>query len=255
MVSSVKQALQETDSLSIMKGKTVGWVYPRNRRCGISLYAAKFLSALNLFVKVQEVDPVDIQERPWQMLEKLNSCSLVHIQYEPSLFLSGRNDFYKRAVRRITSPLLVTVHEVHRQEPEVFPRNRIRGTWPVRLFKQLRYDYRHPAITAQRHHRSHSFGADKVIVHYAFQKEILIEQGVAPDHILVHAYPIGPKISDSKLSFGTPVHLGATGFITPRYDYDLLFAALERLTVPWRFTWIGGTRPGGDTSTLSTLRK
>jgi glycosyltransferase involved in cell wall biosynthesis len=37
------------------------------------------------------------------------------------------------------------------------------------------------------------------------------------------------------------------------YNYDLLFAALERLVIPWTFTWIGGLRRPEDQPILDRV--
>jgi len=58
-----------------------------------------------------------------------------------------------------------------------------------------------------------------------------------------------------KTSERSALSLGATGFINPNYDYDLLFAALERLERAWHFSWIGGVRRVEDEQLADALRR
>jgi glycosyltransferase involved in cell wall biosynthesis len=51
------------------------------------------------------------------------------------------------------------------------------------------------------------------------------------------------------------VALGASGFINPAYNYELLIATLERLSFDWQFIWIGGLRRTEDNKILHWLHK
>ncbi len=231
----------------------IGWVYPRNRRCGISFYSRKYIHALEKLVPVVEIDPNDLLSEPEQIARILSSCSLIHVQYEPSFFFSQKKDVYPRIIRSLKRPVVITMHEVYRNPPGVFPRQAITGAPPVRWIKKLRYDIRHPELTALRKHRRFSFGARVILVHFPYQRQILVEQGVDPSRIQVLPYPVSPHnpATSSPTKF---LHLGATGFVNPNFDYDLLFDALARISRPWRFTWIGGVRPHTDDQTYRELR-
>jgi len=185
----------------------------------------------------------------------LSECDCVHIQYEPSFFLQGRCDFYPGLCKRIRVKKIVTLHEIYRKIPGIFPRENIRGTWPGRAIKEVLWDRRHPHWAAFERHRRGLFFADALVVHSQFQKDILTEKGFDKEKITVIPLPIKPR-TKIKPPVDDPekgIVLGATGFINPMYDYDLLFNVLGRLSGMWRFFWVGGLRRSDDEDLLRRL--
>ncbi len=234
-----------------------GWVYPIERHCGISFYAGAYVKALNPHVRVVCVDPSAIRSRRRESLRILNECDIVHVQYETALFVFGRHDIYSTLCRGLLRPLVVSLHEVYPSVPGVFPRDRITGRGLAGALKRRIYDLRHPYVTALRAHRKHGFHAEAILVHYRYQRAILQSRGVNPSTIHVIPYPVRSRESAGRCSLrdGETVHLAATGFINPAYDYPLLLEALGKLRVPWRFTWIGGPRRDEDRPVLEALRR
>ena len=72
----------------------------------------------------------------------------------------------------------MTLHEVYKQFPDVFPRDEIKGNFITKPIKEYVYDWRHPFVTSFARHVLKGFCADKIIVHAQFQKDILIEKGL-----------------------------------------------------------------------------
>ncbi|MBD3344852.1 MAG: hypothetical protein GF401_07295 [Chitinivibrionales bacterium] len=232
----------------------VGWVFPKNKRCGISFYSHKYIDVLEGLV---DVVAVDISEIPADQncFSLLNSCDIVHIQYETSLFVRGKDVKYDEVCSRITVPVVVTLHEIYRRFPGVFPREELQGNWIIKWLKQLLYDYRHPLQTAFREHRAANFYARSLLVHSRFQKEILIEKGAGAHLIRVIPYPVQQQIQRGIFSCDKsgPLRLVSTGFINPNFNYELLFKVLEGLGEKWTFTWIGGVRREEDRGLLEHL--
>ncbi len=237
----------------------VVWVYPVDKRDGISLYAGRYVAALKPLIAVESADVEECRKAGPALLQKLSECDVVHIQYEPSFFVRGSRDSYEPLCRRIRVPLVVTLHEVYDSFPGVFPRDRIRGNPITKQLKRSLYDYRHPALTRFSHHLAHGFWAHIVLVHHGYQKAVIANSGLPSHRIAVMAHPVpaigtAPDGGSARDSI-TDVRMGATGFLNPGYDYDLLMRALEKLTVPWHFTWIGGIRRQEDTLVLRSLQQ
>jgi glycosyltransferase involved in cell wall biosynthesis len=226
----------------------VGWIAPLHKKCGIAFYAERYAEALSSYCTVIKLDPEDFVRSGTDFLSALTGCSCVHIQYETSFFLHGRADFYPDLCGRIGLKKIVTLHELYRTVPGVFPREDILGAWPLKAIKRMAWDVRHPHWAAFARHQAAQFHADAVIVHSNFQKEILSDKRFDPDKIVVIPLPIRKSAAAEvfKVNVIRPAVLGATGFINPAYDYELLFRVLEAMTTEWRFIWVGGVRRDED---------
>jgi glycosyltransferase involved in cell wall biosynthesis len=235
----------------------VGWIAPLNKKCGIAFYARRYADALSGHVRIIESDPDDFCRNRKDFLERMSGCDCVHIQYETSFFLNGRLDFYPELCRKIQGKKIVTLHEVYRRIPSVFPRENIKGTWPLKAIKEIVWDLKHPHWALFTKHLHTSFFADAIIVHSQFQKEILIEKGVDKEKINVVPLPIKvrPEAKVRPWNNALTIELGATGFINPSYDYDLLFKVLECIDRDWRFFWVGGLRRNDDAGLLRWLEQ
>ncbi|MGB7568066.1 MAG: glycosyltransferase [Chitinivibrionales bacterium] len=156
----------------------------------------------------------------------------------------------------IKCPIIVTLHEVYKQFPDVFPRDEIKGNFITKPIKEFVYDQRHPFATAFARHVSKGFHADKIIVHAQFQKDILIEKGLMVSAIEVLPIPVKLVDNQKKIEWknGQVLNLAAMGFINPSYDFDLLFKTLDLLDMPWEFRWIGGIRRPEDQGLLKAIR-
>jgi hypothetical protein len=233
----------------------IGWIFQSDKMCGISFYAHKYVAALENLVTIIQIDPLDIILHKKEAMALLHQCDLVHIQYETSLFFYKNRDRYDELCNSIKCPIVVTLHEVYDDFPGVFPRRLVKGIAPVRAIKKIIYDLRHPVQTALTKHILRGFYAEKIFVHSNFQKEILIKKNIAPAKMIVLPFPVQNRQKESTLSWSKSetIHLGASGFINDSYNYDLLFESLALCDIPWRFTWIGGTRRPEDGSLLERI--
>jgi glycosyltransferase involved in cell wall biosynthesis len=222
----------------------IGWIAPLNRRCGIAFYAKKYATAISRYVELVRADPEEFVENKKKFLNKISSCDVAHLQYEPSFFLHRKRDFYPALCRAIGCKRIVTLHEVYRKIPGVFPREAVSGIWPVKAVKGLLWDIRHPHWASFTKHCKAGFWADAIIVHTLVQRDILTEKGCDASIIHMVAMPVEARknAANDVRGKGEVITLGATGFINPTYDYNFLFSVLERCCFEWRFVWIGGPR-------------
>lgn len=221
------------------------WIASCDQRCGIAEYTRLYTDALQRYCSVEVLRPHEYTAHRGRFLARVNAADVVHIQYEPSLFRVGRRDSYTRICRHVVRPLMVTLHEVYAYHPDAYPRAYITGLFPVRMVKLLIYDMTHPLIRMERAHRKKQFYAHRLLVHAGYHTRILASQGIDAERVRVEPHPVPEHISVRKkrhFTTHTPVTLGTVGFINPHYDYELLFGALSRLRIPWRFVWIGGLR-------------
>jgi glycosyltransferase involved in cell wall biosynthesis len=197
---------------------------------------------------VELADPRDFTRNSGDVVPRLNRCDIVHLQYEPSLFLDKRRDMYTRICRMLEPTRVVSLHEVYAEFPWAYPRSRITGTFLTRPLKRLVYDVRHPHITAYRRHVRSRFHARRVVVHCSYQRDLMIAKGIPPAIIEVLPHPAVSRSAEDTRSWdpSSPLRLCAAGFLNPTYDYKLLLEVLEGLEQPWDFTWIGGPRGSDD---------
>lgn len=231
----------------------IAWIYPINRRCGISIYSEKYLHYLSKLVDVHTFSSDDVLIDPIGIAEKLNQYDIIHIQYETSFFMKSRKDIYTIFINKIKKPIIISLHEVYEEFPGVYPKSSISGLFsPV---KKLIYDFKHPLVSTYEKHLRYSFTCSKLLVHYNFQKEI-IEKKVALNseiEVVPHPSEINNKI-EIKTKNKKTLSLISMGFINRNYNYKHLFATLEKLTIPWTFSWLGGPRTSEDSNILSQLK-
>jgi len=192
-------------------------------------------------IRIEEIGIHSFFKNPVKSAALANSCTVVHIQYETSLFLNKRKDIYPRITRLITRPIIVTIHEIYQNTPFFFPRERLTGTTLFLTLKRFLYDYRHPYATAYKNHIKNAFHADLIHVHYRYQKDLLQESISKKIKIFDQPFPISKfaRPSQKKSGKSNRIKLTAAGFISPAYNYELLFESLNRLKSPWEFTWLG----------------
>lgn len=233
--------------------KKVAWIYPFNRKMGVFFYAEKYTRALTGKVELVQIDLAECFCNN-KIFQIINSCDLVNIQYITEYFGIGQFNNYQRFVKQINRPVIVTLHEIYDEFPGIFPRNRIKGKWLVRNLKELLYDIRHPAYRHWLNHLRTGFGAMLCIVHYPYQKKILEKNGFK-GQIEVIPHPVEKRTLPMKQNFysGQELQLGSSGFINLNYDYNGLFDVLEKLDIPWHFTWIGGLRRKEDSVLLDKI--
>ena len=221
-----------------------GWIYPHRDRCGIARYSSDYAGALSAIIPVFDIDP-----RWWITDRKrfhrtVSDCTLIHVQYDTAVYLNGHADFYLPMLHGITVPVVVSLHEIYDEHPFVFPRSQIGGKLPSRALRTIVWDLRHPVEHAFARHLAKKFGATRILVHHDYHRRILAGKGVPEPMVTTLPLPLYrtgapvPYLPDPL----RPLRIGAHGFIQQAYDYDLLFDTLNRLSLPWTFTWIGGVR-------------
>ncbi|MBD3393077.1 MAG: glycosyltransferase [Chitinivibrionales bacterium] len=103
------------------------------------------------------------------------------------------------------------------------------------------------------------FGAHRILVHYPYQKGIVVGQGIPSGMVEIMPHPtVTPPARNSvsrERPDRRPLHLGCTGFVNVNYDYELLFETLLAIDEPWQFTWIGGIRREEDRALLERLER
>lgn len=233
------------------------WLFPQSRKCGISIYSNNYIEQLK---KKCEIITCTIDENinlKENLSAKTEIVDLIHIQYETSFFMNKGKDRYFSILSKINKPVIVTLHEIYDEFPMVYPRSKIRGWGPILILKRMIYDFKHPVQAAFKKHCKKKFGADLILVHQQYHRNILGDKGINTEFIEVLEQPVKKCMYSVKFQWNTgdTLHLGSTGFINPGYDYDLLFSVLERLEIKWDFTWIGGIRDENHDSILLELNK
>jgi glycosyltransferase involved in cell wall biosynthesis len=221
-----------------------GWIFPNRERCGIAIYSRNYIAALEKLCTIKVVDSDSWLKESAKCQQVLDDCDVVHIQYETSFFSQRHHNFYLKIIKQLKKPVIVSLHEIYRNFPGVFPRDQIKGGVFTSTIKKCYYDYRHPIQTAYRKHLSTAFGASTILVHHQYHKEILVNEIKSKCPIIVLPMPIheNQPINDTKNLNKKSIVVGTTGFINPEFDYELLFETLEQLKMDWQFMWIGGIR-------------
>ncbi len=226
---------------------SVAWIFPQKKECGIALYAKNALATLERECRVVVLDPLDFIHNKKQWIKALHDVDVVHINFEISLFMYKEKEFFLALIKSLRKPVCITIHEVYDQIPGIYSRTALRGRGFVLWAKQKLYDYQHPAQVALTSIVKHKFGCNNLIVHYDFQQGQLVNMGIPLQDIKVVAHGIPSNaVKKSPRNGIDVVRLGAVGFLTATYDYDLLCRSLVLLDIPWTFTWIGGPRPKAD---------
>lgn len=234
----------------------IGWVYPHQMKCGISIYAREYLETKTLRGVTLSIDPAELLCTADEVREKMERCDIIHVQYEAGSLYRNKKDLFKKILSMVKKPLMVSLHEVYEQDPFAFPRYGIAGVPPLRWIRRVLYDRRHPVQTCQMRHLACQFGADIITVPYRYHAGILVQKKIDPNKIRLLELPVPEMRSNGGQPFGKlpKVHLGAVGFINPAFDYQLLFQVLDGMQRPWTFTWMGGLRDGDDDALLLQLR-
>ena len=187
---NAREAQDDAASREGCHAMKIAWIVPRARPCGISYYADQYAAALSKQVSLVECDPEEFVKDRKSLADKVSGCDLAHLQYDPSFFFKGGNDFFPALCRSIRCKKIITVHEVYRIVPGVFPRENMKGVWPVKRAKQWLWDFRHPHWAAFSRHAAHNFFADAILVHARFHRAILAARGVDESKITVIPLPV-----------------------------------------------------------------
>ncbi len=234
----------------------VGWIFPRNRQCGISIYAHSYLAELSKLIAVEEYDISEVLSFSSVIINSLNSCDCIHLQYEISFFQKNNLDSYMSLCKRLRPPLIISLHEVYDESPFDFPRNKITGNRLIKPFKLWKYDMTHRHLSAYRKHLKNNFYANKILVHYEYQRNLLLKAGLPIEKTSVVPFPIEKSsFTGRNVCEKDVLVLGSNGFINPTYNFNLLFQTLQSLNVPWKFIWIGCAVKEAHNEMLMQLRE
>lgn len=230
----------------------IAWIYPIEKKCGISFYSNNYINELKKLILVDCYDIENIHLMLKSTPSLLDNYDLVHIQYETSLFYLNKKDYYRSLIKKIKIPIVTSLHEVYETIPGVYPREKITGMLsPIR---RLIYDIKHPLQHLLNTHQKNFYYSDIIIVHYHFQKEILINKGFPEKKIKIIELPFEKQTQIKISSFSeNPISLGCIGFINLNYDYNFLFKVLHTLKIPWKFKWLGGLRTKGDSDFYQSI--
>jgi len=233
----------------------IAWIAPINKKCGISYYAENFYNELSKYIELIRLDPYDFIKNKKAFVENINKCDLVHIQYETSLFVEKQKNYYNEMCNEIKKKKIITLHEIYKTPPFVFPKEKIKGFFLSKIIKQYIWDLRHPHWAEFNKHCKKEFYGDYFLVHSELQKRILIEKGINWSKVETILMPVENIKTINTKEESSLFMLGSMGFINPLYDYELLFWVLERLTFNWRFYWIGGIRRKEDICILEKIKE
>ncbi len=231
------------------------WIFPETDNCGISIYARNYTDALRKHADVSIIDPLSLFSDSSRTSDLMQNADVVHIQYETTFFIKNGHDYFLQILSKIKKPVIISLHEVYRDFPGVYPRREISGNDLIKGIKRIIYDRKHPSQTAFRKHLKMNFGADLILVHHQYHKEILQAEN-ANLNIEVLSHPVRVSADFPQFSWAPqrPLHLGSTGFINPQYNYELLFSFLKKLDKDWRFTWAGGIRSREQQDLLNSIK-
>ncbi|NLG17414.1 MAG: glycosyltransferase [Fibrobacter sp.] len=231
------------------------WISPETDNCGISIYARNYTDALREHADVSVMDPVSLFSGSFRASDLLQNADIVHIQYETAFFIKNDHDYFLRIFTKVKKPIIVSLHEVYRDFPGVFPRSAISGSGLIKGVKRFIYDRKHPLQTAFRKHLGMNFGADLILVHHQYHKEILqVDNKNLNIEVLSHPVKVSADLPRFSWTPERPLHFGSTGFINPQYNYELLFSFLKQLDTDWRFTWAGGVRSREQQDLLNSIK-
>ena len=131
----------------------IAFIYPFDRNLGNSYYSESYIQALKNHVEIVPLDSRECTLSPHATAQIANSCDLAHVQYEPNFFQYQKINGYERFIKLLTIPKIVSLHEVYKTQPNIYPREEIRGNCLTKPLKLMLYDVRHPMDTIFRKHR------------------------------------------------------------------------------------------------------
>ena len=214
-------------------------------QCGIAVYSRSLVAELERHVEVDVVS-LDRQGRLplGQLAERLNQGDVIHIQHQYPFFggMALHRNWFRRLLKRLQKPLVVTIHELDLGEDDV---------WPLKMYK--------PWLN------HHLFGAaeiDRIIVHTRGHQDSLITLGIEPEDVRIvpEGVPRVPKVTISpeaaKLELGLAGRKVVTifGFVVRRKGYEVALEALGRLPDDVVLVIAGGCHPSDRTGYFEEMK-
>ncbi len=217
----------------------VGLIIPFRERCGINDYARLLKAAF----------PGEMDLLPGLDFD-CDEYDLVHVQYEPTLFRTGRRNPLPAFLKACTVPVVATVHEVYETNPFIAPPPQ--GSGLVFQAKKIAYRYRHRLELSEEAFERARFHAQEIIVHTAHARAILVGRGCAEEKITILPHPVfGTNSGDrdagrARWGNGDAPLVLHFGFITGVNDYETLLRAVSLAHAPVRLVLAGGIRREAD---------
>lgn len=214
-------------------------------QCGIAVYSGSLVRELEKHVEVDVVSLDRANTLPLdQLAERLNQGDVIHIQHQYPFFggMALHRNWFRKLLRRLKQPLVVTIHELDFGEED---------SWPLNMYKPW---FNH-----------HLFGApeiDCIIVHTRGYREALITLGIEPGDIRVvpEGVPHVPEVTisseDAKSELGLAGKRIVTvfGFVVRRKGYEIALEAFEQLPDDVVLLIAGGCHPDDRTGFFEELK-
>ncbi len=209
----------------------VAFISPGMEKDGISDYAFFQYNHLKDLTDVQLFSYQGICS-DGEVLKLNRQYSLCHIHYNEE-----QDKTFRRFIKQIKIPKILTLHEIYRVNPFYFPRPSPKSRYDlITLLKRLKYDLTHFSFNQKLRWLKKKYGCDHLIVHEVQHKSVLIDRGIPAGDIAIlpHAVPlINQKINKSELKRKMNIQgqtVGLTfGFISEANDYLTVLKAIRRL--------------------------
>lgn len=224
--------------------RKIAWIYPLKKHCGIAGYSRSLILELKEQQwDIKEYSPPTNKRELKKLLANTENSLAVHVQYDPSFWMTGRACMFRQFSKKLNQSLIVTLHEVYRESPFDYPYSKIFSRIPgITSIKKWRYRRTHPNFTIEQKLYSSNYFAKAIQIHNKYQKEILLSKGVEQNKLFVIPHGVW-KLAPVKLRSAPHVwKFGTFGFINPSVNYATVLKALSGLNIKWEYIIGGGTR-------------
>jgi glycosyltransferase involved in cell wall biosynthesis len=214
---------------------SVAMIAPISAQCGVADYTNYLLAELKKLADVRIVTD--------QFMPEVNNAEIVHIQHQYFLYggVAPWKNRFKRFLKMLRRPTILTVHEFVEPEGSPLKRAAIRAT--------NRSQFIHPAIR-------------RLVVHTEYDRQRMIRAGIPADLIVIirHAVPSSPSLPDREasrreLAVEDKFVVTLFGFLSKRKGHLLALEALKELPENVILLFAGGKHPQDTTSYSSELEK
>ena len=226
-----------------------------NDQCGIAVYSRSLVAHLEKHAQV-EIITLDRESRLFrqigtlaltapldQLAERLNTGDVIHIQHQYPFFggMALHRNWFRRLLRKLRKPVVVTIHELDFG---------IGDPWPINMYKPW--------------FNGHLFGGpeiDRIIVHIREHRDLLVNLGIEPEDIKivpegvphVPEVAISPEEAKSELGLTGKRIVTVFGFVVRRKGYEVALQALCELPDDVVLLIAGGCHPDDRTGFFEEL--
>ena len=205
--------------------------------CGIAAYTRHLMAELEKRVEIAWVTD------PAGFAPVMNEADLVHVQHQYFLFggVAPWKSSFRKFVRRVTAPVVMTVHEI--VSPEGSPARRLA------IASSNRINFGNPTIR-------------EFIVHTHHDRERLALAGVPADriHVICHGVPPPPPMparvaARRSMNCEQAFVIVMYGFLARRKGHLLAIEALRHLPPNVRLVLAGGKHPDDHSGYVDELQQ